>query len=102
MRSLPVRFREEAIADLEDIATYLVEQGAHETIIRGFLLRLKKQCETIGQMPEGYVARPDLGPSIRIAPFERSSVIAYRITESAVEIVNIFYGGRDYQALLAE
>lgn len=31
-------------------------------------------------------------------PFERSTVIAYRVGKT-VEIVNVFYGGRDYEAL---
>jgi toxin ParE1/3/4 len=35
---------------------------------------------------------------LRTVPFERKAVIAYRVTK-AVEITNIFYGGRDYEAL---
>lgn len=31
-------------------------------------------------------------------PFERSTVIAYRVGRT-VEIVNVFYGGRDYETL---
>jgi toxin ParE1/3/4 len=39
-----------------------------------------------------------LEPGLRTIPFERRAVIAYRVT-NAVEITNIFYGGRDYEAL---
>lgn len=102
MRQLPILLREDAIADLEDIASYLVVQGAQDAIIHGFLRRIRQQCESIGLVPGSYPLRPDLGPEIRIAPFERSAVIAYRVTESAVEIINIFYGGRDYAALLGD
>jgi hypothetical protein len=35
----------------------------------------------------------------RMLPFERSSVILYRITDDAVEIVTIACGGRDCEAL---
>jgi toxin ParE1/3/4 len=35
---------------------------------------------------------------LRTVPFERKAVIAYRVT-NAVEITNVFYGGRDYEAL---
>lgn len=102
MRSLPVRFREEAIADLEEIAAYLVGQEAHETVVLSYIGRIRKQCEKIGDVPEGYAPRPDLGPGIRLAPFERSAVIAFRIAQDGVEIVNVFYGGRDYAALLGD
>jgi toxin ParE1/3/4 len=100
MRRLPVRFREEAIADLEEVIVYLAEQGADVAVIRGFINRIRRQCEKVGDAPEGYPAREDLGPGIRIVPFERSAVIAYRIEQEKVEIVNVFYGGRDYEALM--
>ena len=32
--------------------------------------------------------------------FERRAVVAYRVLEQIVEITNIFYGGRDYEAIL--
>jgi toxin ParE1/3/4 len=36
---------------------------------------------------------------LRTATFERSAVIAYIVEDGAVRIINIFYGGRDYEAL---
>lgn len=44
--------------------------------------------------------RPDI--RLRTVPFERSAVIAYVIDQDMVRIVNIFYGGRDFEALLRE
>ncbi len=32
-------------------------------------------------------------------PFERRAVIAYRVIDDIVEVTNVFYGGRDYEAL---
>jgi toxin ParE1/3/4 len=100
MRRLPVRFRAEAVADLTEILDYLMSQGASEATALGFVHRIRRTCETIGGVPEGYPSRSDLGPGIRIAPFEHSAVIAYRVDDEAVEIVNVFYGGRDYEALM--
>jgi toxin ParE1/3/4 len=34
-----------------------------------------------------------------MVPFERTAVITYIVTDTRVEITNIFYGGRDYEAL---
>lgn len=100
MRRLPVRFREEAIADLIEILDYLTSQGASEATAAGFVDRIRRKCEAIGGVPKGYPARPDLGPGIRIAPFEHTAVVVYRQDGETVEIVNVFYGGRDYEALL--
>lgn len=100
MQRLPVVYRQDAGTDLDSIFIYLVEQGANPGIARGFVARIKARCEGIGNLPEGYPARPDLGPGIRIVPFERSAIILYRPTDTAVEIVRIFYGGRDYEEIM--
>jgi toxin ParE1/3/4 len=98
MQLLPVLYRQEAGADLDNIFIYLVEQGASSSTARGFVGRIKARCED--NVPEGFPVRPDLGPGIRLAQFERSAVILYRATEEAVEIFRVFYGGRDYETLM--
>jgi toxin ParE1/3/4 len=37
-----------------------------------------------------------------MVPFERSAVILYMIETNRVRITNIFYGGRDYEALMRQ
>lgn len=39
---------------------------------------------------------------LRTVPFERSALIAYIIRNDRVVITNVFYGGRDYEALLRD
>ncbi len=102
MRRLPVLYLLDAAADLDNIFDHLLEQGASPRTARGFVERIEAHCERIGGLPEGYPAHPDLGHGIRISPFERSAVIAYRLADDAVQIVNVFYGGRDYQSLLGD
>jgi toxin ParE1/3/4 len=65
-----------------------------------FTNRLVERCERIGNAPSGGVARPELGVDIRAVPFEDRAVILYRVTDEAVEIVNVFYRGRDYNAIM--
>jgi toxin ParE1/3/4 len=96
MRRLPVLYRQEAGADLDNILIYLVEQRASGRIARGFVARIKARCQDIGDVPEGFPARSDLGPGIRLAQFERSAVIS----DEAVEIVRVLYGGRNYEAIM--
>ena len=38
-------------------------------------------------------------PGLRTAPFEKRAVIAYLTADDTVDIINVFYGGRDYEAL---
>ena len=101
-QALPVIFREEALSDIEQIVRYLRDQGASLRAAHAFVERIENKCRRIGGVPEGNSLRPDLGPDIRLAPFERSAVILYCLTEATVEIVRIYYGGRDYQSLLSD
>jgi toxin ParE1/3/4 len=96
MQQAPVRFTEEALSDLEDIFFLLVDNGAAvETGLR-YLDRIKQKCKRIGDVPNGYPLKPKLGAGIRTVPFERSATIIYRVVPGSVEIIRIFYGGRDY------
>jgi hypothetical protein len=53
--------------------------------------------ERIGNVP--IIARDDLQPGLRTVPFEHSAVIAYVVEGDQVSVINVFYGGRDYDAL---
>jgi toxin ParE1/3/4 len=44
--------------------------------------------------------RDDLRPGLRTIGFRRRVVIAFAVFEDAVTVVGIFYGGRDYEAIL--
>jgi toxin ParE1/3/4 len=44
--------------------------------------------------------RDDLVPGLRTVPFEHRAVIAYVVENEIVRVTNIFYGGRDFEALL--
>lgn len=101
MRHLPVVIRAEALADLRDIVEYLLLQGTSEETALGFVDRIEARCNRLGVVPEGNPARPDLGPGIRLAPFERSAAILYCLAagDTAIEIVRVHYGGRDYRSL---
>jgi toxin ParE1/3/4 len=102
MKTLPVQLREAAIADLDEIATYIAENSGYAAVALKFVERIRGRCERIGDAPMSGIARPDLGTSLRMVPFEHSTVIIYQITGDAVEIVSVFYGGRDYESLMRD
>ncbi|MDR3510461.1 MAG: type II toxin-antitoxin system RelE/ParE family toxin [Caulobacteraceae bacterium] len=99
MRRLRVVYRPEAVADLEGIYRFLVRTGAFPGVAQRYVRRIRDRCGRIGDAPLGCAPREDLAPGIRLAAFEQRVVIAYRIEAEAVEITNVFYGGRDYEAL---
>jgi hypothetical protein len=44
--------------------------------------------------------RDDILPGLRVVGFERRVTIAFLITADAVLIEGVFYGGRDFDAIL--
>ncbi len=99
MERLKVRFRPEARRDLLSIFSYVLELSRSPATSRGFVQRIRDRCERIGNVPLGGRPRDDLEPSLRTVPFEKSAVIAYKVEGDCVRITNIFYGGRNYEAL---
>jgi toxin ParE1/3/4 len=101
MKRMPVIYRPDAQDDIDAIFLYVLEVSQHFQTAQQFTDRLVTRCESIGDAPFGGVARPELGANIRTVPLEDRAVILYHVTSEAVEIINIFYRGRDYQAIMA-
>jgi toxin ParE1/3/4 len=99
MRRLEVRFRPEALDDLEDVYRLVYRASLSPSVAEGFLRRIRERCRRIGNVPLGGRLRDDLEPGLRAVPFERRAVIAYKVETDCVRVTNIFYGGRDYEAL---
>jgi toxin ParE1/3/4 len=99
MQRLRVEFRPSANVDIAAIFEYIFEASRSSAVAGRFIRRIRDRCERIGDVPLGGRPRDDLAPGLRTVPFERSAVIAYIVEGGAVQITNIFYGGRDYEAL---
>lgn len=102
MRGLPVVWREEALSDLSDIYRFIAEQSGYPEQAWRFILRMQARCERIGDVPHGGRPRDDLVIGLRTVPFEREAVIAYVVESDIVRVTNVFYGGRDYEALYGD
>ncbi|EAU43163.1 hypothetical protein FP2506_09976 [Fulvimarina pelagi HTCC2506] len=100
MRTLAVRLSEQAIRDLTEIGRFIADLSGSTDVALGFTDRIKARCMKIGNAPRGGVARSDLGEGIRLVPFERSTVILYRIFDAEIVVVNVFYGGKDYASIM--
>jgi toxin ParE1/3/4 len=93
-----VVLRPQAEEDLAAIYEYIAQNSPQRAI--GYVRRLRLRCEALTYFPERGRARDDLLPGVRMLPFERSAVIIYRVESDVVRIINIFYRGRNYEAIL--
>jgi toxin ParE1/3/4 len=88
----------EAESDLEQITTYIAEQSIE--IALKFVQEPREKCESLADAPRGYPLVPrheHLG--IRRRPFG-NYLIFYRVGTSAIEVVHVLHGARDYERLL--
>lgn len=102
MKRFPVEYLEQALSDIEDIFRYALERSASVVTASRYTDRIYARCESIGDVPLGGVSRPDLGKGMRMVPFERAAVILYVVEDETVFIVNVFAGGRDYEAIMRD
>lgn len=98
MRSL--RYRPAALADLAAIYDFIEPDSPKRA--RHFVEDIRTRCRVLRDHPQLGVARPDLGPDIRILPLRNRSIVAYRIAEDAIYLVRVFYGGQDYETILKQ
>lgn len=101
MRSLLLRPAAED--DLTELYRYIAEQSGSRERAIGYIRRIRAACENLKTFPEVGRVRDDLRPGVRILGFERRIVIVYTVLSSGdVEIGRVFYGGRDYEALISD
>jgi toxin ParE1/3/4 len=99
VRRLEVRYRPEALDDLEWIYRFVYRGTLNPIFAEKFVTRIRARCRRIGNAPNGGRPRDDLEPGLRTTPFERSAVTAYKVEEDCVRVTNVFYGGQDYESL---
>jgi toxin ParE1/3/4 len=100
LKTYSVQYRPSAQRDIEAIADYVFEQSKNATTTLRYIRRLRDRCRKIGDAPFAHIALDDFGDGVRMAVFERSAVILYRVERNAVFITNVFSAGKDYAALL--
>ena len=77
----------------EYIATHAGENRADV-----YLDRIVTFCKGLTTFPVRGTERDDLLPGLRVTGFERRITVAFVVTDDAVLIEGIFYGGRDFEA----
>lgn len=80
---------------------WIASESGHPPTAEKFIGRIYDACETLGEFPLKGRARDDLKQGVWTLPFERIAVITYRVLPDEVEVLNIFYGGRDWEAIVS-
>ncbi len=97
---LEVVYRPDAKQDLDNIFRHIAVDSPERAF--AFVNFIRDRCALLRVVPKLGPSRPDLGPGLRIYPIRRRVVVIYLIGDTAVEIVRVFYGGRNIEALLAK
>jgi len=88
----------EAQADLASIGDYIASHNPDRAI--SFIQELREACGSILSAPHGYPLVPNFAQYGIRRKVHGSSLIFYRTTDAAVEIIHILHGARDYEAIL--
>jgi len=76
----------------EYITTHASEKRADD-----YVGRIVAFCESLTTFPMRGTRRDDVLSGLRVTGFERRVIIAFVVTDAAVLIEGIFYGGRDFE-----
>jgi plasmid stabilization system protein ParE len=102
MTKYRVYFLPDAIKDLEMIYKYIVEKSGFPERAWAYMEKLKFKCQELETFPVRGQLRNDLMSGLRIYPLDSRAVAAFLVDEAklTVHVLNIFYGGRDYEVLM--
>ncbi|HEY0162768.1 MAG TPA: type II toxin-antitoxin system RelE/ParE family toxin [Edaphobacter sp.] len=99
--SYTVVFAPEAEVQLAELFRYIAGESSPDIALR-YTEGIVTYCESLHIFPVRGMARDDLRPGLRITSYRKRVVIAFQVEESRVNILGIFYGGRDYEAVFEE
>lgn len=79
---------------------YLAVEASPATAAR-FTDGVVERCEALCSFPERGAPRFDIRPGLRSLRFRRVT-ITYAVKGARVVIIGVFYGGQDYECILAQ
>lgn len=102
MKQYDVYLMPNAVKDLNDIYEYIVEKSGLPEVAWTYIEKLHGKCHDFRTAPKRGQRRDDLRKNLRIVAIDKSAVAAFEIDENrkSVTILNIFYGGIDYETIM--
>lgn len=104
MKTYDVSLTPDAIADLAAIYRFIVDESRYSEIAWNYIERLREKCYSLERAPIRGQKRDDLRANLRILAIDKNAVAAFEVDEShlTVTILNIFYGGEDYETVMGD
>lgn len=99
--SYTVVFTPEAEAQLIELYDYIAAEASPETAAR-FTDGIVTYCESLSSFPVRGTRRDDVRPGLRITSYRKRVVIAFAVHADQAQIIGIFYGGQNYEAILKD
>jgi toxin ParE1/3/4 len=86
---------------LDALHQYITTHGSEDRADE-YVGRIVTFCKGLATFPMRGIRRDDLLPGLRVTGFERRVTIAFVVSEAAVLIEGIFYGGRDFETIFRD
>lgn len=99
MKERAVFFGEESLAGLRRIFYWIADSSSSD-IASGYVTRIDGFCRRLSIGSKRGQARDDIRPGLGVIRFVRRATIAFVVESDQVVIQRIFYGGRNWEALI--
>lgn len=94
-----VVFAPEAEEQVAELYRHIATAASPEKAAR-FTNGIVSYCESLRDFPLRGKRRDDIRPGLRTTSYRRRAVIAFEVSEDVVNIIGVFYKGRDYESEL--
>ena len=98
-----VRFAPEAADQLQSLYRHVAEASSPQ-VAAHYVEAIVAHCEGLAVFPHRGTMRDDLRPGLRTTVYKKRVVIAIVVNDAAerVDVLGIFAGGQDYEAVLTD
>ena len=103
MRTYDVEYAPEFRDRIKGLYLHIAHE-ASPVVAENYTAAIVSYCDSLGTFPHRGVKREDLQPGMRITHYKGRAVIAFAVDDEAgqVSIIDLFYGGQDYETALRE
>ena len=99
MRRLPVQLSAEALADIAEIRTYLLQEAGPAVSTR-VVARIRKKLVAIERMPDTGALRPNFGEGVRLHA-SGSYIIYVQVLADRVDVLRILHAAQDRDGIMS-
>lgn len=99
--SYRIVFTPEARDQIDGLHRFIAA-AANAVIASRFTDGILDYIATLAQFPGRGTPRDDLRPGLRTVAWKRRVTIAFVVERRDIVVIGVFYGGRDFETLLAE